>query len=62
MNDHPALLYLSLAALCLVLALHYVKQVLAPNGTVVRALSAAAAVAFALGVALVLVAAAVLSH
>jgi hypothetical protein len=55
------LLYLFLAAVSLLVALRFVKRAMAPIGTLVRAVAAAAGVAFAIGVALAFVAAAVLN-
>jgi hypothetical protein len=54
-----SLLYLVLAAVFLVIALRFVRRALAPIGTFVQA---AAVVAFAIGMALVLLAAAALSR
>lgn len=59
-NDlhRPATLYLLGAAMCLVIALTYMKRALAPIGTLVQAVAAAAVVAFTISIALVLLAAA----
>jgi hypothetical protein len=56
-----SLLYLVLAALFLVIALRFMRRALAPIGTFVQAVAAAAVVAFAIGMALVLLAAAALN-
>jgi hypothetical protein len=56
-----SLLYLTLAALLLVLALRFMRRALAPIGAVMQAVAAAAVVAFAVGLALVLVALAAFS-
>jgi hypothetical protein len=55
------LLYLLIAAICLILALRAMRRALAPIGQLVQAVAAAALVALALGAALVLLTAAVLS-
>jgi hypothetical protein len=57
----PRLLYLALAAVLLVIALRFVRRALAPIGALVQAVAAAAVVAFATGLALILVVAAALS-
>ncbi|MFC7532281.1 hypothetical protein [Actinoplanes sp. GCM10030250] len=57
-----SLLFLTLAALCLVVAIRYVKRALEPIGTIVETVAAAAAVFLTLGLALVLVLAAMISH
>jgi hypothetical protein len=53
--------YLVLAVALLIIALHFVRRALAPIGDLVQAIAAAAVVAFAIGIALVLVTAALLS-
>jgi len=47
-----AVLYLLLAALCLVTALRFVKRALAPIGVIAGAVAAAAVVAFTVALAL----------
>jgi hypothetical protein len=59
-GDH-AVLYLLIAGGCLLLALRFVKRALQPVGQLVHAVAAAALVAFSIGAALVLLAAAALS-
>jgi hypothetical protein len=56
-----ALLYLLIAALCLVLALRAMRRALAPIGQLVQAVAAAALGALAVGAALVLLTAAAIS-
>jgi hypothetical protein len=56
-----AALYLVSAALCLVVALLFVRRALAPIGALVEAVVAAAMVALAIGAALVLLTAAALA-
>jgi hypothetical protein len=56
------IVYLVLAALALMIALRFMKRALAPIGTLVRAVAAAAVVAFTIALALVLVAAAAFTH
>jgi hypothetical protein len=57
----PELLYLILAAICLLIALRFMRRTLVPIEALVDALVAAAVVAFTIGIALVLLVAAVLS-
>jgi hypothetical protein len=54
-------LYLLIAGVCLVVALRYLRRALIPLGPLLQAIAATAVVALAIGVALVLLAAAVLS-
>jgi hypothetical protein len=56
---HQPILYLTLAGLCLVIVLRFLKRALAPIGALVQAVAAAAVVAFAavVAVAMVIVAA-----
>ncbi|WP_328459665.1 hypothetical protein OHA21_27710 [Actinoplanes sp. NBC_00393] len=61
LGDH-SLIFLMLAALCLVVAIRFVKRALEPIGAIVESVAAAAAVFLALGLALVLVLAAALSQ
>lgn len=56
-----SLLYLTVAGLSLLLALHLMRQALAPIGALVHAVAAAALVALAISTAIVLVIAAVIS-
>ncbi|MEU4425863.1 hypothetical protein AB0F81_35030 [Actinoplanes sp. NPDC024001] len=56
------LLFLTLAALCLVVAIRLVRRALEPLGAIVETVAAAAAVFLALGLALVLVLAATLTR
>ena len=65
--DRPAtlhghqLVYVVLAALLLLIALRYMRRALAPIGTLVGVVAAAAIVAFAIGIALMLLVAALLN-
>ncbi|BCY13055.1 hypothetical protein [Actinoplanes sp. L3-i22] len=52
-------LYLALAGICLIIGLRYLKRALEPFGAVLEAAAAAAIVAFALGVGLILLLAAI---
>lgn len=56
--DESALLYLVLAGVCLMIALRYLRRALQPVGPLVQAFAATAVVAFAIGIALVLIVAA----
>ena len=56
--DSHATLYLLAATLCLLVALRYLRQAIRPIGALVHAAAAAAVVAFATGVAVVLLIAA----
>lgn len=47
-----ALLYLAVAALCMVVGLRFLKRAIVPAGVIVGAVAAAAVVAFALALAL----------
>jgi len=58
--DQP-IVYLTLAAVALLIALRLMKRALAPIGALVQAVAAAAVVAFTIGLALVLVVAAAFS-
>jgi hypothetical protein len=60
LSDH-AYLYLALAVLVALVALRSMRRALAPIGPVVHALAAIAGVAFAIGMAFVVVVAAVVS-
>jgi hypothetical protein len=57
LRDH-GLIYLGIAALCLVVALRYLKRALAPIGPLVQAMAAVAIVTLAVSAALVFVVAA----
>jgi hypothetical protein len=61
LDDHSAW-YLLAALLCLFAALRYMKRALEPVGALVQAVAAAAVVAFTVGVAVVLLTAALLSR
>jgi hypothetical protein len=52
-NGHD-LLYLAVVGICLLTALHYLRQMAVPVGPLVRVVAAAAMVALSIGVALVL--------
>jgi hypothetical protein len=56
-----ALLYLLVAALCLIFALRFMRTALAPIGPLLQAVAAAALVALAIGAALVFLTAAAFS-
>ena len=56
-----AVLYLVIAMLCLVIAMRFVKRALVPIGPLLQAVAAAAVVAFAVGAALVLLVASLMS-
>ncbi len=58
--EHPAL-YLVFAALCLVVAMRSLRRALEPVGVVVEVMRATIVVAFAMGLALILVLAAAIS-
>ena len=57
-----SLLFLTLAALCLVVAIKFVRRALQPIGAIVETVAAVAAVFLTLGLALVLVLAAMINH
>lgn len=65
LNSHgleaPAALYLIIAIVSLVIALRYIKRVLAPIGPLLQAIAATAIVTLAIGAALVLLTASLLS-
>jgi hypothetical protein len=52
--DGHELLYLAVAAICLLLALHYLRQMFVPMGELVRVLAAAAMIALSITTALAL--------
>jgi hypothetical protein len=58
--EAPAVLYLIIAMLCLAVALRFIKRALVPIGPLLQALAATAAIALAIGAALVLMTAALL--
>jgi hypothetical protein len=59
---HQPITYLAVAAVCLVVALHFLKRALSPIGALVQVVAAAAIVAFAAALALaMLIIAAVLT-
>jgi hypothetical protein len=60
LRDHAAV-YLFIAAICLIIALRYLRRALIPIGPLVRVVAAVAVVALAIGAALVLLTAAALS-
>ncbi|MBB2940311.1 hypothetical protein FB565_000015 [Actinoplanes lutulentus] len=49
---HEPLVYLAVAAICLLIALRFLKQALAPIGALIQAVAAAAVVAFTAVIAL----------
>jgi len=51
---HQPIVYLLVAAICLMVVLRFLKQALAPIGALIQAVAAAAVVAFAAVLALVL--------
>ena len=58
---HQPIAYLVLAAICLIIALRFIKRAIAPVGALLHAVAAAAVVALATALALALVAVAALS-
>jgi hypothetical protein len=65
LNPHglegPVALYLIIAILCLVIALRFLRRVLIPIGPLLQAIAATAIVTLAVGAALVLLTAALMS-
>ncbi|WP_436529079.1 hypothetical protein [Actinoplanes sp. HUAS TT8] len=60
-GDQP-LLYLVLAGFCVIIGLRFLKRAMEPFGVVLEAAAAAAVVAFSLGIALVLLLAAIVAR
>jgi hypothetical protein len=65
LNPHglegPAVLYLVIAIVCLIVALRFLKRALVPLGPLLQAIAATAVITLAIGAALVLLTAALLS-
>jgi len=59
--EGSAVLYLIIAMLCLVVALRFIKRALVPIGPLLHAIAATAVVTLAIGAAVVLLTAALLS-